>query len=323
MAFLSVKRIHGKKRYYLEKSVRLPNGRVQKYSVYLSGYVPRKRKYALAPYRRALEEKARGAMLRYATEFYQTDHRYDAALLRRLEETKLGYAAIRRKLTRKQLQDIIDRFTVNFTYESNAIEGNSLTIKDVTMLFHEQKLVPGKDLREIYETLNTRAAMQLLFMNKLKISEADIRKLHRILVKNTGVAFGYKQLPNFLLGRTMRTTPPERVAEEMQQLIAWYHANPRMHPLRRAVIFHAKFEQIHPFEDGNGRVGRLLVNAMLQSHGYPPLIIRKTHRTAYFRALEAFDYRYPDKLHRFFIEKYRKTYEKFFGVYMRYLPQEK
>jgi len=254
--------------------------------------------------------------------FGDTDKRqniFNEELLKKLEEIKLGYKGIIKKLNKKQLQDIIDRFTVNFTYESNAIEGNSLTLKDVTFVLHEKKALKGKDLREIYETLNTRQAMEIVFSNKLRISENDIIKLHKIIVKDTGVSFGYKKLPNFLLARQLKTTPPEKVKEEMKRLISWYHENKQVHPLQRAAIFHGRFEKIHPFEDGNGRVGRLLINIMLINNRYPPLIIRKSQRLSYFSCLEAFDKGYEDKLNRFLVEKYKKTYEKFFKVYIKYL----
>ena len=79
------------------------------------------------------------------------------------------------------------------------------------------------------------------------------------------------------------------------------------------------FEKVHPFEDGNGRVGRLIINIMLLSNGYPPLIIRKSQRIAYFAALEAFDNGHTGKLERFLVEKYKETYEKFFKMYIKYL----
>ena len=186
---------------------------------------------------------------------------------------------------------------------------------------HENKILSGKDLREVYETLNTREAIKLIFNNKLRINENDIIKLHKILVKNTPVSFGYKRLPNFLLNRNLKTIPPEKVKEEMDSLIDWYNKTHDIHPLERAAIFHGKFEKIHPFEDGNGRVGRLLIDIMLINSNYPPLIIRKTHRISYFNALEAFDNGYTIKLNRFLIEKYKDTYEKFFKVYVKYLKQ--
>lgn len=140
-----------------------------------------------------------------------------------------------------------------------------------------------------------------------------------MVVENTGVTLGYKQLPNFLLGRRVETTPPERVKEEMRELLEWYESNSKMHPLQRAALFHGKMEKIHPFEDGNGRVGRLLINLILLAEGYPPLIIRKTQRVSYFHALEAFDNGHPGNLVYFLIEKYKDTSEKFFKVYEKYL----
>ncbi|GAG39592.1 unnamed protein product, partial [marine sediment metagenome] len=93
----------------------------------------------------------------------------------------------------------------------------------------------------------------------------------------------------------------------------------KLHPLKLAIEFHARFEKIHPFEDGNGRVGRMLLNAMLLEKGYPPLIIRKTARVAYFSSLEAFDRGHKDKLERFLLEKIKKTFNNFFEIYVKYL----
>ncbi len=319
MVFVSKKNIKGRARYYLEKSVRLPGGVIKKFSVYLKNYEPKSWLRGLDSYKELLNAKARTAVINHTAEFYTKSGIFSGEVIKRLEEVRLAYNELRKKISRKQLQDVIDRFTVNFTYESNAIEGNSLTLKDVAIVLQEKKAIEGKDLREIYEALNTREAMQLIFNNKLKITKQNIIKLHKILVQNTGVAFGYKKLPNFLLGRDTATTPPEKVEEEMRELVKWHHDNEKIHPLERAAIFHGRFEAIHPFEDGNGRVGRLLVNIMLMNHGYPPLIIRKTHRTAYLACLEAFDQGYSDKLKRFLVEKYKATYEKFFEVYVRYL----
>ena len=319
MVFVSSKAIKGKKRYYLEKSVRLLNGKVKKFSIYLKDYDAKRKYKDINHYKRLLNGNISKELTEFAARYYKKINIFNEELLKRLEEIKLGYKEITKKLSKKQLQDIIDRFTANFTYESNAIEGNSLTLKDVTFVLHEKKAIKGKDLREIYETLNTREAMELVFSNKLRVNEKDIIKLHKILVKNTGIPFGYKKVPNFLMHRQLETTRPEKVKEEMGKLINWYNENETIHPLQRAVIFHGKFEKIHPFEDGNGRVGRLLINIMLLNNRYPPLIIRKSQRLSYFSCLEAFDKGYEDKLNRFLVEKYKKTYEKFFKVYVKYL----
>jgi len=319
MVFISSKTIKGKKRYYLERSIRLLTGKVKKFSIYLKDYDAKRKYKDINHYKRLLNGNISKELTEFAARYYKKINIFNEELLKRLEEIKLGYKEIIKKLSKKQLQDIIDRFTANFTYESNAIEGNSLTLKDVTFVLHEKKAIKGKDLREIYETLNTREAMELVFSNKLRVNEKDVIKLHKILVKNTGVSFGYKKLPNFLMHRQLETTAPEKVKEEMGKLIDWYNENETIHPLQRAAIFHGKFEKIHPFEDGNGRAGRLLINIMLLNNRYPPLIIRKSQRLSYFSCLEAFDKGYEDKLNRFLVEKYKKTYEKFFKVYVKYL----
>jgi len=316
MVFVSEKLIQGKKRYYLEKSIRLPNGKVKKISIYLKDY--QKEKSNLKRYHLLLEEKTKKLLSDFVAKYYPSNYIFTEEVLKRLEEIKFDYQKIIKKLTKKQLEDVLDRFTVNFTYESNAIEGNSLTLKDVTFIIQEGKIIKGKDLREVYETINTRKAVEWIFDTKPKLNEKTLLKLHQILVENTGIAFGYKQVPNFLLGRNIKTTPPEKVKEEMDKLLEWCRDN-QSHPLQKAAEFHGQFEKIHPFEDGNGRTGRLLINVILMNHSYPPLIIRKSQRIKYFHALSAFDQGHFGNLNHFLIDKYKKTFDKFFKIYIKYL----
>lgn len=316
MTFVSKKLINGKKRYYLEKSIRLPDSKVKKISIYLKNY--KKDDFNAKEYQKLIEDKIKSHFNNYAVNHYQHNYIFTEDVLKRLEEIKFDYRKVVRKLTKKQLQDLLDRFTINFTYESNAIEGNSLTLKDVTFIIQEAKLIKGKDLREIYETINTRKAMGWIFNEKPRLNEKNIIKLHKLLIENTGISFGYKQVPNFLLGRGVKTTPPEKVKKEMDILLTWAE-NKKLHPLQIAAEFHGRFEKIHPFEDGNGRTGRLLINIILMNYGYPPLIIRKSQRIKYFHALSAFDQNHSGNLSYFLIDKYKKTYEKFFKIYIKYL----
>ncbi|MBU1111702.1 MAG: Fic family protein [archaeon] len=318
MVFVSKKVIKGKPRYYLEKSLRFPDHKTKKFSVYLKDYSADKPS-DLAKYKEILNDKVIEAQKEFVIKYYKKDYIFTEETLKKLENIKVGYEEVLKKLTKQQLKDLLDRFTVNFTYESNAIEGNSLTLKDVTFIIKEGKVLKNKDLREVYETLNTRKAIDILFAGKFKINNKDIIKLHSILIENTGVAERYKRFPNFLLGRNLETTPPEKVEAEMNKLVSWYNENKELHPLQLATIFHGKFERIHPFEDGNGRVGRLLINVILMEKGYPPLIIRKTQRIKYFNALQAFDNKHFDKLYRFVLGKYKDTFEKFFMIYIKYL----
>lgn len=284
--------------------------------MYLKGYV---NGMDLSEHKQVLQRRVHEVVFSSAVQYYEKKAVFTPKIIKKLEEARLWYAAISKRLTKNQLTDIINRFTINFTYESNAIEGNSLTLKDVTFILHENRLMKGKDLREVYETLNTRKAMELLFFGKLRIKEENILFLHETLVKDTGVSLGYKKLPNFLLGRNVQTTPPEHAAEEMKKLLSWYHAQEHLHPLQKAALFHGRFEKIHPFEDGNGRVGRVLLNAILREYNFPPLIIRKTQRIAYFNALQASDAGHPEKLYWFLLDRFFQTYKQFFQIYAKYV----
>ena len=316
MVSVTYKKINGKKYLYAEHSFRLPDGKIKKISKLIQKKEDKENKIV----KNYFLNKQIEAYQKYALEKYKKDTIFSKEQIKKLEQMKVEYKEIMKKCSKKQIKDILDRFTVNFTYESNAIEGNSLTLKDVTLILEENIVPKDKDLREVYETRNTREAHELLFNNKIKINIKDIIKLQSIIVKDTGVSIGFKKLPNYITMRNLKTTPPEKVEKEMNKLLEWYEENKnKIHALRLATEFHARFEAIHPFEDGNGRTGRVLLNTILLEHGYPPLIIRKTARVAYFSSLEAFDKGYKGKLERFLLDKIKKTFNNFFKIYIKYL----
>lgn len=317
MVHFSRKLIRGKRYFYLAKSIRMPDSSAKKLYMFLGMKKPKRFPANSNSYFQKKEEEE---MLNFAAKNYSKDKIITDAEIGKVEMMKLGYKRIMKKLSPKQVKDLLDRFTVNFTYESNAIEGSSLTLKDVAIVIFENASIKGKDLREIYEARNSRKVIEMIFKKKFKISHESIIKMHKILVKDIDTATGYKKVPNFILGRNIETTPPEKVRAEMDKLINWHNENSgKMHPLALASIFHGKFEKIHPFEDGNGRVGRFLVNVILARAGYPPLIIRRTSRVAYMSCLYAFDNNHHDNLKRFLLEKFKDTYRKFFEIYVKYI----
>lgn len=316
MVNIRYKTINGKKYLYAEHSFRLPDGKIKK----ISKLIKKEEEKDNKDIKDYFLKKQAESFYNYSLKKYKTDSIFTKEQIKKLESIKIEYREIIKSFTKHQIKDILDRFTVNFTYESNAIEGNSLTLKDVTLILGENIVPKNKDLREVYETRNTREAHELLFKNKIKINIKDILNIHSILIKDTGVQAGFKKLPNYLVIRDLKTTLPEKVEEEINRLIYWYDINKdKIHPLKLAAEFHARFEKIHPFEDGNGRTGRILLNAILLEHNYPPLIIRKTARIAYFSSLGAFDRGYKDKFERFLLDKLKTTFEKFFKVYVKYL----
>lgn len=307
------KKVKRKKYRYAVKSVRLPNGKI----VSLEVIYKNQNKKELE---KIFEEKEKKENLKYMLKNFETNHIFTSEEFKKIEDIKVDYKRIIRKLSKISLKDLFDRFTANFTYESNALEGNSLTLKDVAIVMFENASIKGKDLREIYETRNSRGVVDIIMKNKFSVSQEDIIKMHKILVRDTGVSEGYKKVPNVIMERSIKTTPPEKVKEEMGNLIKWHDYNKnKIHPVKLAALFHGKFEQIHPFEDGNGRVGRFLINVILINNNYPPLIIRKSQRIAYLNSLEKFDKKHSDNLQRFILERFKETYKKFFEIYVKYV----
>lgn len=321
MVRIAWKNIKGHKYAYLAHSIRLSDGTVKTITRRLKEGEEKSSVRILAKkYRDFFVKKEKELAAKYAMKNYNVSYIFSNEQTKKIESIRIEYNYLIKKIDKARKKDIFDRFTANFTYDSNAIEGNSLTLKDVAIVMFDKETIPDKSLREIYETRNSRKVVDLIFQKKFKINHKDIKRMHRILMKDIDVRSGYKKLPNviFRTEKEVETVPPEKVKEEMTKLIDWHNSS-KLHPLELAAAFHGKFEKIHPFEDGNGRVGRFLINVILINNGYPPLIIRKTSRRAYMETLAAFDKGYEDKLKRFVLQKFKETYKKFFEVYVKYI----
>ena len=312
--YFKIKTIKGRKYKYAVKTIRLPNSQI----VSLEKIYKDESNKDL---NKIFEEKEKAEYVKYILSNFKTDHIFTKEQIEKLELIKFNYRKIIKKLTKSNLKDVLDRFTANFTYESNALEGNSLTLKDVSIVMFENASIKNKDLREIYETRNSRKVVELIIKNKFDINHKDIIKMHKILIRDIGIQERYKKIPNFIMGReNLKTSLPENVYQDMDNLIKWYNKNKdKIHPVKLTALFHGKFEQIHPFEDRNGRVGRFLINIILIKNKYPPLIIRKSQRVAYLYAMENFDHKHTDNLERFILERCKETYHKFFEVYIKYI----
>ena len=319
MVRIARKRIKGKIYYYIAKSIRLPDGKVVTITKNLGKKATKLDKNVYNKYKEYFSQKEKEINSRWAITKYKKSYVFSEDEIKKIESARVNYRYLLRKLDKTRIKDLYDRFTVNFTYDSNAIEGNSLTLKDVAIVLLDKESVTGKPLREIFETRNSRLVVDLILKKKFSMSHADIIKMHRLLMKDIDTRTGYKTIPNviFRTEREVHTTPPELVEKEMTKLIKLLEKSD-LHPLEKAAIFHGNFEKIHPFEDGNGRVGRFLINVILVNNGYPPLIIRKTQRISYLSALAVFDSGHEDKLKRLILQAFKDTYKKFFEMYVKY-----
>ncbi len=183
-------------------------------------------------------------------------------------------------------------FDVRFTYNSNAIEGNTLTQSETQLVLEKGITVGGKTLREHLEVVGHRDAIdyvESLAQKDTTISEWEIRQIHSLLfmVIDRTEAGRYRQLDVKAAG-TGYTYPPHYLLPElMAEFVEWLNseAAKQMHPIDYAAEAHCRFVGIHPFRDGNGRTGRLLMNLLLLRMGYPVVVISNERRTDYIEAL--------------------------------------
>lgn len=197
----------------------------------------------------------------------------------------------RRPLTQGELQRLREEFLIEYTYNSNAIEGNTLTLQE-TALVLEGVTIDKKPLKDHLEAVGHRDAFLYvleLVRNKTPISEFVIKQIHTLVLMDRPEDRGvYRRIPVRIMGAFHEPTDPVLVPEEMEKLVKEFAANKKMHPIEKAALFHLKFEVIHPFVDGNGRTGRLILNLMLMQAGYQPVNVKYSDRKRYYEMFDSF-----------------------------------
>ncbi len=216
-----------------------------------------------------------------------------AAMFARVDALKKQLGK-RRSLTQGELKRLQEEFLVEFTYNSNAMEGNTLTLRE-TALVLAGVTIDKKPLKEHLEAVGHRDAFlyaQRLVTEKAPISEKIIKEIHSLVLMDRPEDKGvYRRIPVTIMGAWHEPPQPYLVPVQMERLIA-AQKETKCHPIEHAAVFHLHFEGIHPFIDGNGRTGRLLLNLMLMRNGYPPVNVKFTDRKRYYACFDSY---YKDK----------------------------
>ncbi len=197
----------------------------------------------------------------------------------------------KRPLPKETLKSLEENFKLEWTYNSNAIEGNTLTLKETKVVL-EGITIGGKTIREHLEAINHKEAIDFLeelVQDNNELSEIDIKNIHAIVLKGIdNENAGRYRTENVIISGASHILPYAIIVpESMEKLIYRYDEwKEKYHPIIVAALLHAEFVKIHPFIDGNGRTARLLMNFEVMKNGYPPIIIKNEERHKYYDALD-------------------------------------
>ena len=212
-------------------------------------------------------------------------------------------------------------FAKEFIFNSNNIEGSKIPPEKVREIIDTGD-TKYQNRNEVQEVKNSVIAFEYL-QKSFKFNIISLKRLYHILTKNLFMEGnlpypqGFKKIPN-VVGNS-QTTKPEDVEKELKNLLNWYKQNKnKIHPIILAFEFHRRYEFIHPFLDGNGRTGRLIMNKILMVTGYSPIIIYKDNKIAYFNALEKSKERKLKNYYQFMLEQADKTYHFLLETIKRY-----
>lgn len=219
------------------------------------------------------------------------DRRYKSkeSILLQIEQKKVELDS-RRPLTEGEVARLTEEFVVEYTYNSNAIEGNTLTLRETDLVL-KGLTIDQKPLKDHMEAVGHKEAFDFvreLVRDNIPISESIIKQIHYLVLADKKDDRGvYRRVPVHIMGAQHEPVQPYFIQPKMEQLLDEF-AHSKEHIVTKMARFHIEFEGIHPFIDGNGRTGRLLVNLELMKAGYPPIDIKFTDRIAYYNAFDEY-----------------------------------
>jgi len=286
MTYLEKKRL-GKEIYlYLVKNIRIDNN-FKKFRVYIGKDIKKEELHKLKlKYSKILDERIKAYLISQDPLLKLLSNKQIKDLENVKKLYKKSYARLPREVKEKHYED----FLIRFTYDTNAIEGSTVTLNETKLILLDKITPPNRTLREVREIENHEKAFGHVFNYKGDMTKNFILKIHRVLTKNVlpeDMSGKFRKVQVIITGVEAIPPKPESVKRDIEQLIKWYNKYKRKyHPVILASYFHAAFEGVHPFVDFNGRTGRLLLNFILMKNGYPFIDVKYKDRLRYYNALQ-------------------------------------
>lgn len=277
---------NSRKYYYLSGNIRSGKNKWKKVRIYLG-------KGALS--RRQLEKLVNAKEKEFMEKLSEVRKYTDplAALIseshiNELDKIKGKFKKEKISLLYPQYKNYYEHFLTAFTYDTNAIEGSTVTLRETAMILFDKIVPEGKSIKEINEVQNHKDAFDFMLNHKGGMNKQFVLKLHKVLTHNILWKYAgvFRDVQVYVRGAEFMPATPDNIETEFKKMMLWYRRNKRKyHAVVAAAYMHHVFESIHPFLDGNGRTGRLILNFILRKNSFPMIDIKYADRSKYYAAL--------------------------------------
>ncbi|MBI3051237.1 Fic family protein [Candidatus Woesearchaeota archaeon] len=284
MAYIETIRRNNKEYHYLTKNVRLGLNKWKKIRIFLGDKKPAVKE--LKKRAKEIEDKAK-PFLKASNYVHLSGH--DAETLQDLKES---YDAWLKHTPKNAKEKLNEDFVIRFTYHSNAIEGNRLTLRQTALILKDKVIPTGVRAEDYNEAINGKECLDYIKNYRGDLNTKFLEKINGILTKNTSVVYGGRIRFFDVQIQGSTHVPPHytEVKKHMLNFLKWHGANKnKLHPFELATLVHAKLTWIHPFEDGNGRTARAVMNFILMKKGFPMFFIPFEKREKYYNSLDIAD----------------------------------
>ncbi len=273
--------------YYVTKNFRVGNKKWKKIRKYVGNKPPSKEQTKKAVGEIEEEALKKGLVKPNSKFTYLSDEEAE-----KLQDLKEVFNKWHGKLSAIERKKHENDFIVSFTYNTNAIEGNRLSLRETSMILTENIIPAGATPNDYNEVINSRDCYEFMKQYKGEFNQRFLLKIHELLTKNTNckIVGGYRNHEVRISGSEWAPPAHEKVKEEMRKVFQWYYsARKKLHPVELGAILHNKLVRIHPFADGNGRTSRVIINWILTKNKFPMFYIELKDKIKYYEAIEEGD----------------------------------
>lgn len=277
------KKIYNKPFYYLTEQVRIKE-KFKKIQVFVGKNIPKDVEELYS----TLKEKEKELLEENLLFIQKKDNDVESDTIKKIESTRIDWKYHVAQMSDSKREKVFRDFAIRFIFESNAIEGSKLSQDAVSAIIKKEYIKKTVPEKEVQEVLNAIEAFNHIQSDTFTLNQKNIKILHSIITKDLDITQGFKK--RSIVVNNKETVDPKDVREKLTSLIFWYNETKKTkNQFVRAIIFHNRFEHIHPFEDGNGRTGRVLLNWMLMQNNYGVILYKNSNRVAYRNSLSKGD----------------------------------